>query len=101
MSNLKGELKARYRGLRSLHQDIHELNFVGKPWEEQVAARRTLGDRDKIEYGFLAEHFLLSWSNWTGLVDRYSRFFGRPVEELGKGWPGFIAKADLEVYVLI
>jgi hypothetical protein len=101
MSSQKKELRDRFRELQSLHGDVHEAAFVGKPWAELVVARRTLGDREKIEFGFLAEQFLLTWSNWTGLVDRYCRFFGRQVEDLGKRWPNFIASADLEVYYLV
>jgi len=58
-------------------------------WNTEVIARRTLGDDDRIELWFLAEHFLTTWSNWRGLVDRFHRYFGQSDKQMAPDRGGF------------
>lgn len=51
-----------------------------------VPARRTLGDGVQVEVWYLAQHFLLSWIDWSGLLDRYVGYFGQDEEVFPRTW---------------
>ena len=100
MANLRNELRSRHLSLRRLHDDLRESSFARLGWNTEVRARRTLGSNDTIEHWFLAEHFLLNWSNWTGLLNRFCRYFGQDIHSFPKAWSQLIAKCDWLVFTL-
>ena len=71
MADHRHELKSRYDSLPRLYDDLSGTALARRGWRDEVIARRTLGSDERIEHGFLAEHFLVTWSNWRGLLDRY------------------------------
>jgi hypothetical protein len=57
-----------------------------REWTASVHARRSLGENVQVEAWYLAEHFLLAWSDWTGLTGRYTRYFGQAENALPQSW---------------
>jgi hypothetical protein len=100
MASIRDELKAQQASLRRLHDDLRDTSFAKRDWNDAVRARRTLGSDETIEHWFLAEHFLLTWSNWQGLFDRYCRYFGRPVDSFPKTWTQLVAQCELLAFIL-
>jgi hypothetical protein len=100
MANLRSELRSRHAALRRLYDDIKSSSFARLNWDTEVRARRTLGTDDTIEHWFLAEHFLISWSNWRGLLDRFGRYFGQSDESFPKTWYRFVVDCDVLVFDL-
>jgi hypothetical protein len=100
MANLRNELKSRQASLRRLHDDLRESSFARRAWNSEVRPRRTLGSDATIEHWFLAEHFLVTWSNWTGLLDRFCRYFGQEFDTFPKTWAQLVANCDLLVFML-
>ena len=100
MADHRRELKSQYDALRRLYDDLHGTTFARRDWHAEVIARRTLGSDDRIEHGFLAEHFLIAWSNWRGLFDRYCRDFGQPAQSFPGTWSRLIAQCDVLVFRL-
>jgi hypothetical protein len=100
MANLKNELKSRQASLRRLHDDLRDSSFARRNWNAEVRARRTLGSDETIEHWFLAEHFLVTWSNWQGLFDRYCRYFGQSADTFPGTWSQLIAKCEVLVFIL-
>ena len=100
MADHRRELKSQYDALRRLYDDLHGTTFARRDWHAEVVARRTLGSDDRIEHGFLAEHFLIAWSDWRGLFDRYCRYFGQPAESFPGTWSRLIAQCDVLVFRL-
>lgn len=47
-------------------------------WREPVVAARTVGDAP-ISHWALAEHFMLTWAEWTQVCRRYSTYYGHGV----------------------
>jgi hypothetical protein len=101
MANLKGELKSRHASLRRLYDDLKSSSFARQGWKTDVRARRTLGTDETIEHWFLAEHFLTTWSNWRGLLDRFNRYFGQSEDSFPKTWAQFIVGCDVLVFRLV
>ncbi|MFI5458511.1 MAG: hypothetical protein ACHRXM_24020 [Isosphaerales bacterium] len=97
MANLRNELKSRHASLRRLHDDLRDSSFSRPGWSTEVIARRTLGDDQRIELWFLAEHFLTTWSNWRGLLDRFLGYFGQSEDSFPKTWARLIANCDVLV----
>jgi hypothetical protein len=100
MPNLRSELKSRYASLRRLHDDLRDSSLSRPGWDIQVRARRTLGSDEPIEHWFLAEHFLVGWSNWSGLFDRFRRYFGQPDDSFPRTWAKLIADCEVLVFRL-
>src|SRR5215470_3515421 len=100
MVDYRRELKSRYSSLSRLYEDLRGTAFARMDWDAEVLARRTLGSDDRIEHWFLAEHFLVTWSNWRGLLDRFCRYFGQPVESFPKTWSQLIVKCEVLVFQL-
>ena len=100
MANRRRELKSRQVSLRRLHDDLRESSFARRDWNAEVRARRTLGSDDTVEHWFLAEQFLMTWSNWQGLFERFCRYFGQPAESFPKTWSQLIANCELLVFTL-
>lgn len=100
MVNVRSELKSRHASLRHLYQDVKDSSFARLGWDTEVRARRTLGTDETIEHWFLVEHFLISWSNWRGLLDRFARYFGQSGDSFPKTWAQFISGCDVLVFEL-
>ena len=100
MANHRQELRSRYDVLRRLYDDLRETTFARLDWHAEVLARRTLAQDERIEHWFLAEHFLVTWSNWRGLFDRFCRYFGQPADSFPKTWSQLIANCDVLVFRL-
>ncbi len=100
MANLRNELKSRQTTLRRLHDDLRDSSFARLEWSAEVRARRTLDSDATIEHWFLAELFLLTWSNWAGLLERFCRYFGQELESFPKTWSQLIANCNLLVFTL-
>jgi hypothetical protein len=98
MANLRGELKSGHASLRRLYDDLKSSSFARLGWNTEVRARRTLGTDDTIEHWFLAEHFLISWSNWRGLLDRFGRYYGQSDESFPKTWFQLVVGCDVLVF---
>jgi hypothetical protein len=79
-------LQQSYREVDKLYEDIYPPVFSRQDWEGSVFAHRTLGDKSPVEVWYLAEHFLLAWSDWWGLCDRYLSYFGQPENKLPRTW---------------
>jgi hypothetical protein len=100
MANLRNELKSRHASLRRLYNDLKGSSFARAGWNTEVRARRTLGSDDTIEHWFLAEHFLITWSNWRGLFNRFRDYFGQPEDAFPKTWALMITNCEVLVYQL-
>jgi hypothetical protein len=100
MAGIRDELKSQHASLRRLHDDLRDTSFAKRDWNDAVRARRTLGSDETIEHWFLAEHFLLSWSNWQGRFDRFCRYFGRPTGTFPKTWTQLTIQCELLAYIL-
>lgn len=101
MPRFEAELRSAHAELQRLKRCIHSPNFMKQSLEDLVRAPSTLNGREKIEYAFLAELFLLTWCRWTGLLDRYCRYFGRSIQDFPKSWTRFRAELDGEVLALL
>ena len=100
MANFKHELRSGYNRLRGLREDLHAPAFARMDWNDLVLARRTLGPDKRIEHGFLAEHFLVTWTNWRGLLDRFCRYFGQSEDTCPKTWAQLSTKCEVLVFTL-
>jgi hypothetical protein len=100
MANLRNELKTQQAFLRRLHDDLRDSSFARRDWDAAVRARRTLGSDETIEHWFLAEHFLMKWSDWLGLFDRFCRYFGQSANDFPKTWSQLIGKCEVLVFTL-
>jgi hypothetical protein len=100
VANLRSELKSRHAYMRRLYDDLKGSSFARAGWNTEVRARRTLGSDDTVEHWFLAEHFLITWSNWRGLFDRFRGYFGQPEDAFPKTWAQMITNCDVLVYQL-
>ena len=92
MSEAKRYLQRGQRELKRLYGDLYPPAWSRRDWDTLVPARETLGNDAEIELWYLAEHFLLAWSDWTGLKTRYARYYGQPETELKKTWNQLDAK---------
>jgi len=100
MADHRRELKSRYRALSRLYADLSSTAFARRDWHDEVLDRQTLGSDERIEHWFLAEHFLANWSNWSGLLDRFSRYFGQCLDSFPKSWSKFTLNCDALVFQL-
>jgi hypothetical protein len=101
MANFKGELRSGYNRLRGLREDLYATAWLGRRgWDELVLAKRSLGPEERIEHGFLAEHFLVTWANWQGLLDRSCRYFGQPEDKRPKTWAQLSTKCEVLAFAL-
>src|ERR1017187_1283705 len=100
MANLRNELKSRHASLRRLYDDLRDSSFARLGWNTEVRARRTLGSDATIEHWFLAEQFLINWSDWKGLLDRFCRYFGQETDSFPKTWSKLIVNCELLVFIL-
>jgi len=100
MANLRNELKSRHASLRRLYDDLRESSFARRAWDSDVRARRTLGSDSTIEHRVLAEHFLVNWTNWKGLLDRFCRYFGQEIHSFPTAWSKLIVNCELLVFIL-
>ncbi len=100
MSGFRRELRSRYDELRRLYRDLGDTFFARQDWNAEVTARQTLRSDDRIEHWYLAEHFLVAWSNWSGLLERYHRYFGQPDDAFPETWSRLAEKCDVLVYQL-
>ena len=97
---MTNELKSRQVALRRLHDDLRDSSFARRGWNDDVRARHTLGSDETVEHWFLAEHLLMTWSNWQGLFDRFCRYFGQPIDLFPKTWSKLIADCEVLVFTL-
>jgi hypothetical protein len=79
-------LKQSYAEVRKLHSDVYPAVFARQEWTGTVYARRTLGNDAQVTAWYLAEHFLLAWSDWSGLCRRYLHYFGQPEDGFPRAW---------------
>jgi hypothetical protein len=79
-------LRQGYGEVQRLYRDIRQAVVERRDWNSLVFAPRVLGDHVPVEAWYLAEHFLLAWSDWRGLKQRYIRYFGRREESLPQTW---------------
>jgi hypothetical protein len=100
MANVRNELKSRQITLSRLHNDLKDSFVAKRDWNTEVRARRTLGSDETIEHLFLAEHFLMTWSNWQCLFERFCCYFGQPAESFPKTWSQLIANCEVLVFML-
>jgi hypothetical protein len=100
MPNHRSELRSRGAVLRRLYSDLSGTAFARIPWNAHVLARQALGSDERIEHWFLAEHFLISWNNWQGRLERFCRYFGQPHDSFPKTWTDLIAKCEGLVFRL-
>lgn len=101
MADHKGGLRSQYNALRRLYADLHGTTFARRDWHAEVPTRRTLKSDERIEHWFLAEHFLITWSNWRGLFERFRRYFGQPADSFPRTWSELVAKCDVLVFRLV
>lgn len=86
MSEALKLLRQLYKELNNLYRDCVRLAGTIQDWNEHVIASRTLGNDAPVEAWFLTEQFLLVWSDWSGLLERYQKYFGATEKELPKSW---------------
>ena len=79
-------LKEGHRELSSLYADTKAPVQFRQDWHQAVFARRSLGDDVQVTAWQLAEYFLLSWTDWEGLLGRYLRYFGQTWSDVPASW---------------
>jgi len=79
-------LRRSSQEVRHLYDDLYPPVLTRQDWQGSVFARRSLGDNVPVELWYLAEHFLLAWSDWRGLFHRYLRYFGQPESRIPPSW---------------
>lgn len=85
-SELWKSLRRSSQEVRQLYDDLYPPVLTRQDWQGSVFARRSLGDSVPVELWYLAEHFLLTWSDWRGLFHRYLRYFGQPESRIPRSW---------------
>jgi hypothetical protein len=86
MSDVMRTLRDGARQVQKLQKDLHPPTLSRRGWKDTVFARQTLGDEAEIELWYLAEHFLLAWHDWHGLIERFPRYFGEPEQPFSETW---------------
>jgi hypothetical protein len=79
-------LKEGHRELTSLYADTKTPVQFRQDWQQPVFARRSLGNDVQVTAWQLAEYFLLSWTDWEGLLGRYLRYFGQTWSDVPASW---------------
>lgn len=85
-SELWKSLRRSSQEVRQLYDDLYPPVLTRQDWQGTVFARRSLGDSISVELWYLAEYFLLAWSDWRGLFRRYLRYFGQPESRVPQTW---------------
>ena len=68
--------------------------------EHRGSSKADAGSNATIEHWFLAEHYLINWSNWTGLLDRFRRCFGQEIDNFPKSCSQLIANCNVLAFGL-
>lgn len=88
-SNHLRTLRQQAKELQPLLSDITPLAAESVSWARQVEGTIALETQVPVEAWHLVAHFLATYADWIGLLNRYLQYFAADVESLsdsGRAW---------------
>jgi hypothetical protein len=86
MSEFLQRMRRQVKELAALERDLRAPREEWSDWQRTTMSSSVVGLGTPVERLFLADYFLMTWTEWRGLYERYPRYFGRSPEAFPLQW---------------